>query len=282
MTSHLRVRTVTDAYWRVTFDHPPINTITLDTIRDLRCFVDTAETDPEVRVIVFDSANPDFFLAHYGVGEQPEDPTPIPDGPTGLDPFLDVYTRISRLPAATIVELSGAARGAGSEFVLACDMRFASAEHATLGQFEVGSGLPPGGGALTRLPQLIGRGRALEVLLSADDLDAELAERYGYINRAIRAAELGHFVDDLARRIASFDKTGLAQAKAFVDQVTLPRNDTFAPQLDAFRAGIARPEVQARVAKLLQMGFNQASDLEHHLGRDIVLTGAPTDTGAPS
>jgi enoyl-CoA hydratase/carnithine racemase len=204
VSSHISISKVTPAYWRVTFDHPPINTITLDTIRDLSGLVDTVETDPEVRVVVFDSANPDFFLAHYGVGEQPEDPTPIAEGPTGLDPFLDVYTRISRLPAATIVQLRGAARGAGSEFILACDMRFASAEHATLGQFEVGSGLTPGGGALTRLPHLLGRGRALEVILGADDLDAAAAEAYGYINRALPDDRLDQFVDRLARRISSF------------------------------------------------------------------------------
>lgn len=273
-SSHITISQVTAAYWRVTFDHPPINTITLDTIRDLRGVVEDAEADPQLNVIVFDSANPDFFLAHYGVGEQPDDPTPVPPGPGGLDPLLDVYTRISRLPAATIVQLRGAARGAGSEFVLACDMRFASTTRSTLGQFEVGSGLPPGGGALTRLPNLLGRGRALEVILGADDLDAATAEAYGYINRALPDHHLDQFVDRLARRIASFEKAAIVEAKQFVDTATLPPDGEFAPQLEAFRAAMGRSEVQARVGRLLALGFNRDSDLERNLGRDVVRSAA--------
>lgn len=275
MPSHINLTKLSPAYWHVTFDHPPINTITLDTIRDLRTLVEEAETDAQVTVIVFDSANPDFFLAHYGVGEPPDDPAPIPSGPGGLDPLLDVYTRLSRLPAATIVKVRGAARGAGSEFILACDMRFASTTQTTLGQFEVGSGLPPGGGALTRLPHLLGRGRALEVILGADDLDAQTAEAYGYINRALPDDQLDDFVDRLARRIASFDKAAIVEAKQTIDTATLPPDNDFAPQLDAFRAAMSRPQVQARVARLIAMGFNQNIDLEKHLGRDIILTGVP-------
>jgi enoyl-CoA hydratase/carnithine racemase len=154
-------------------------------------------------------------------------------GPTGLPILLDTFVRISKSPVAMIAKIRGSVRGACSEFVLACDMRFTSRENTRLGQPEVGVGLHPGGGGTERLPLLMGRGRALEVILSASDFDGETAERYGYVNRALPDAELDAFVDTLARRISSFDKRSIAAAKRLVNEISLPPAERF---LDAFNA----------------------------------------------
>jgi enoyl-CoA hydratase/carnithine racemase len=151
----------TPAYWRATFDHPPINLIDPDTIRELDALISRIETDASVRVVVFDSANPDFFIAHYDMFVDKAVTMSMPPGRTGMHPWLDVLARLSRVPAATIACIAGRARGAGSEFALACDMRFASRERAILGQFEVGIGAVPGGNPMARLSRLAGRGRAL-------------------------------------------------------------------------------------------------------------------------
>jgi enoyl-CoA hydratase/carnithine racemase len=161
----------------------------------------------------------------------------------------------------------------GSELALASDMRFASREKAILSQWEVGAGLVPGGGPMARLPRLIGRGRALEVLLSANDIDGELAERYGYVNRALPDAELDAFVDALASRIASFDKRALAETKRLVDLNSLPPDAEIAPEWDAFLAALGRPEAQARIQMLFERGFHQPGDVETRLGHHVGLLG---------
>ena len=170
-------------YCRVTFDHPPINTITATTVTELAELVELIETDPDLNVVVFDSANADFYLAHYDTEHDPARTAALGIGPTGMHAWLDLLVRLSRAPVVSIASIRGRARGAGSEFVLACDLRFASRENTVLGQFEVGSGVVPGGGPMARLPRLVGRGRALEILLVADDLDGPRAEQYGYVNR---------------------------------------------------------------------------------------------------
>jgi enoyl-CoA hydratase/carnithine racemase len=177
--SHLAVERVTPQFWRVTFDHGPINTITADTVAELSRLVDAIEQDDDLTVVVFTSRNPEFFLAHYDTQGDPAKTVSMPPGPTGMHPWLDLTARLSRAPVVSIASLRGRARGAGSEFALACDIRLAG-DKAILAQFEVGTGVVPGGGPMARLPRLIGRGRALEVLLVADDIDAALAERYGY------------------------------------------------------------------------------------------------------
>jgi enoyl-CoA hydratase/carnithine racemase len=178
------------AYWRVTFDHPPINTITAKTIVELSQLVDLIERDSQLNVVVFDSANPDFFLAHYDIEKDPAKTAALPSGPTGLPGWLDVTVRLSRAPVVSIASIRGRARGAGSEFILACDLRFASRENSVSGQFEVGAGFVPGGGPMARLSRLVGRGRALEILLVGDDFDGAPAEQYGYVNRTISDNEL--------------------------------------------------------------------------------------------
>ena len=170
-------------YWRVTFDHPPLNIFGPETIPQLNEIITALETDKDVRVVVFDSAVQGFFLTHYDFLAKPEDTTRMPPGPTGLQPMPDMLVRLSRAPVVSIA-IRGRATGVGSELALACDMRFASREKAILSHFEVGAGVLPGGGPMARLPRLIGRGRALEVLLGADDIPGDLAELYGYVNRS--------------------------------------------------------------------------------------------------
>ena len=152
-----------------------------------------------------------------------------------------MLVRLSRAPVVSIASIRGRATGVGSELALACDMRFASLERAILSQFEVGAGMVPGGGPMARLPRLIGRGRALEVLLGADDVPGDLAERYGYVNRALPDAELDAFVEALATRIASFDKQAIVETKNFVNVASLPPDAEIAPEWNACLASMERP-----------------------------------------
>src|SRR6202030_797573 len=197
-----------------------------------------------VKVVVFDSAVEGFFLTHYNFLAKPEDTINLPTGPTGLQPLPDMWVRLSRAPVLSIASIRGRATGVGSELALACDMRFASREKAILSQWEVGAGIVPGGGPMARLPRLIGRGRALEVLLGADDISGDLAERYGYVNRSFPDSELDGFVDALEMRIASFDKQAIAGTKRLVNVASLPADAEIAPEWDAFIAALGRPASQ--------------------------------------
>ena len=223
--SHLRIDRRSPGYCRVTFEHPPINTITATTVVELAELVGLIEQDPDLNVVVFDSANPDFYLAHCDVENDPGRTAALPVGPTGMNAWLDLLVRLSRAPVVSVASIRGRARGAGSEFVLACDLRFASRENTLLGQFEVATGPVPGGGPIARLSRLVGRGRALEILLVADDLDGPRAEQYGYVNRVIADGELDAEVEAIASRLARFDHDALARAKSYVDRVTLPDSD---------------------------------------------------------
>src|SRR4051812_40674254 len=218
----ITVTHVTPEYWRITFNNPPFNIFGPQTIPQLNDAVTQLETDPRVKVVVFDSAVPGFFLTHYNFVPPLTDTTSLPPGITGLPALPDIFVRLSRVPVVSIVSIRGRASGVGSELALASDMRFASREKARLSQFEVGAGFVPGGGPMARLPRLIGRGRALEILLSGNDIDGDLAERYGYVNRAFADVDLDRFVDSLARRIANFDKQTLADIKAQVNISSLP------------------------------------------------------------
>src|SRR5262249_30921607 len=228
-------------YWRVTFDNPPLNIFGPESIPQLEEVVTALETDDQVKVVVFNSAVEGFFITHYDFLAKLEDTTSLPPGPTGLQPLPDMLVRLSRAPVVSIASIRGRATGVGSELALACDMRFASRENAILSQWEVGAGLVPGGGPMARLPRLIGRGRALEVLLSADDIRGDLAELYGYVNRALPDAELDGFVDALAVRIASFDKQAIADTKRLVNAASLPSDADIAPEWEAFLASVQRP-----------------------------------------
>ena len=254
------------AYWRVTFDIPPLNIFGPETIPQLNEIVTALETDEQVIGVVFDSAIEGFFLTHYDFLAKLEDSTSLPPGPTGLQPLPDMLVRVSRAPVVSIAAIRGRATGVGSELALASDMRFASREKAILSQWEVGAGLVPGGGPMARLPRLIGRGRALEVLLGADDMSGDLAELYGYVNRALPDAELDAFVDALAGRIASFDKQAIAETKRLVDVASLPADAEIAPEWRAFIASVGRPASQARIKALMERGFHKEGDVENRLG----------------
>ena len=268
--THLSVDRCSPSYCRVTFDHPPINTITATTVAELAELVSLIEQDHDLNVIVFDSANPDFYLAHYDVENDPGKTAALGLGPTGMPAWLDLLARLSRAPVVSIAAIRGRARGAGSEFILACDLRFASLENTLLGQFEVGIGLVPGGNPMARLSRIVGRGRALEILLVADDLDGPRAEKYGYVNRAIADEQLDAEVDMVADRLARFDHEAIARTKSHVDRVTLPPDSELPPATADFRELFARPAQQAQWARLQELGLNTDSDLERSLGRRVL------------
>src|SRR5580765_8349171 len=181
--------------WTITFNNPPINMFVPATIVELGVLMTDLEADPSVKVVVFQSANPEFFVAHLDVAKAAE-------RPEVLDLWRDLVLRLASTPVVSIAKIRGRTRGIGNEFVLACDMRFASRHRAVFGNPEVGVGLVPGGGALEWLPRVVGRSRALEIVLSGDDFDAEIAARYGWVNRALDDDDLDSFVEALVRRLA--------------------------------------------------------------------------------
>lgn len=262
----IRIERISSAYWRVTFDIPPLNIFGPQNMAPLQAVVAALETDKDVRVVVFDSAIDGFFITHYDFLTAPEDTLSLPLGPTGLQQLPDALVRLSRAPVVSIAKIRGRATGVGSELALACDMRFGSREKAILSQWEVGAGLVPGGGPMARLPRLIGRGRALEVLLGADDINGEVAELYGYVNRALPDAELDDFVNGLVERIASFDKQAIAETKRLANLADLPPDSEIQPEWDAFMTSLARPGTQARLRALMDKGFHKPGDVENRLG----------------
>lgn len=265
----IRLVRLTDAYWRVTFSLPPLNIFGPANIPQLEAVISALETDEDVKVVVFDSAVEGFFLTHYDFLAKPEESAKFPPGPTGLQPLPDMLVRLSQAPVVSIALIRGRATGVGSELALASDMRFASREKAVLSQWEVGAALVPGGGPMARLPRLIGRGRALEVLLGADDINGELAELYGYVNRALPDSMLDKFVDTLARRLASFDKQAMAETKRLVNIASLPMNSEISPEWGAFVASLGRAAAQHRIRQLMERGFHRPGDVENRLGYHV-------------
>lgn len=264
--AQIRLTRPSSAYWRVTFDNPPLNVMGPQFVREFREVITAIETDKDLKVVVFDSAVEGFFLNHSDFLANLKDLTDMPQGPTGLEAWPDILVRLTRTAVVSIALIRGRATGNGSELALACDMSFASREKARLSQWEVGVGLVAGGGPMARLPGLIGRQRALEVLLGSDDVDGELAEAYGYVNRSLADRELDGFVDALARRIASFDKWSIANTKRLVNAGSLPADVEIAAGWDACMTSIARPAAQKNINALLGQGFHQPGDAEDHLG----------------
>ena len=213
----IRLSRRTPAYWRVTFDNPPLNVMGPETVRQFQRLIEQIESDANLKVVVFDSAVEGFFLNHSDFTARLEDLTSMPPGRSGLAPWPDFLARLTRAPVTSIALIRGRATGNGSEIALACDMAFASREKAIISQWEVGVGMVAGGGPMARLPQLIGRNRALEVLLGSDDIDGAQAEAYGYVNRALPDAELDAYVDALATRISGFDKWAIGETKRLVN-----------------------------------------------------------------
>lgn len=259
------VSEVSSTYWRVTFDNGPVNLLDPDTIDQLGALIGRIENDPDLTVVVFRSDKPGYFMAHWDFTADNTRVAKMPPGPTGLNPYVDNFVRLSRVPVATISEIRGRTRGAGSEFVLATDIRFVS-EKAVLGHFEVAVGAVPGGGPMARLGRLAGRGRALEILLGGDDIPADLADHYGYVNRVIPDAEIEGFTDAFARRIAAFDKMAIAGIKKLVDVATLPSDDEFAAGLQAFFATAGRPENVPIAQLLFTHGLQQPDGIETNIG----------------
>src|SRR5258706_2355100 len=257
----LRVMEETPAYWRIIFDYPPFNVADGTMFQALQDLLARINVDPSLRVVVFESANHDFYLSHFDLtGKLGNVMTAV--GPSGLPVLADTFVRITRSPVVSIAKIRGCVRGACSEFVLACDMRFASRETTRLGQPEVGVGLHPGGGGTERLPHLVGRGRALEIILGANDFDGETAERYGYVNRALPDTELDVFVDTLARRIASFDRRALSAAKNLVNQVSLPSADRLLDAFTSFMAALTWPAAQHRIQAVVERGLQRDANFE--------------------
>ena len=269
-TKHEQIRVTrrSPAYWRVTIDNPPLNVMGPEMVKQFREVMDALEADEQVRVVVFDSAVEDYFLNHSDFTTKMEDLTSIPQGPTGLEAWPDFLVRLTHLPVASIALIRGRATGNGSEITLACDMSFASREKTIISQWEVGVGMVAGGGPMARLPQLIGRNRAMEVLLSSEDIRGEQAEAYGYVNRALPDAGLDAFVDALASRIAGFDKWAIANTKRLVN-TSLPPDVELGAGWDACIASLGRPAAQANINALLARGFHKPGDVEDRLGYHI-------------
>src|SRR6202041_1889546 len=253
------------ACWQVTFNNPPLNLMGPEFLVEFDKIITAIETDEHLRVVVFDSAVDGFFLNHSDFTVKLEELTSLPQGPTGLEAWPDILVRITRAPVVSIAKIQGRATGNGSEITLACDMAFISRERGLLSQWEVGVGMVAGGGPMARLPRLIGRNRALEVLLSSEDIRADQAEAYGYVNRSLPDSDLDAFVETLATRIAGFDKWAIAQTKRLVD-TSLPPDVELGAGWDACIASLGRPAAQEGIKQLMARGFHKPGDVENRLG----------------
>lgn len=244
---------------------PPMNLLGPELVRDMVSLIQRAEADDTVKVLVWGSADPDYFISHVDltrISEYRAEASKL----TGEPSIALLFRYLSASPLVSIAQIEGRVRAAGSEFVLACDMRFAARESAIFGQFEPALGVIPGGDASQHLTRLMGRARALEVMLSAEDYDADLAERYGWINRALPAEALGHFVRSLAHRIASFPAAGQAVVKDRVNAIALAPVEDFRGDSDLFGEGVRSPEVQRQIGAALKHGL-QTRDAEMALAR---------------
>jgi enoyl-CoA hydratase/carnithine racemase len=264
--SQVRLTRLSPAYWRIIFDNPPLNVMGPQFVREFREIIGTVEADERVKVLVFESAVEGFFLNHSDFHADMKDLTDMPQGPTGLEAWPDALVRLTRAPVVSIALIRGRATGNGSEIALASDMSFVSREKALLSQWEVGVGLVAGGGPMARLPRQMGRQKALEVLLSSNDIGGDLAEAYGYVNKSLPDGELDGFVEALARRIATFDKWAIANTKRLVNAACLPADVEIAAGWDACMASINRPAAQGKIKALFERGFHRPGDAENRLG----------------
>jgi enoyl-CoA hydratase/carnithine racemase len=263
--AQIRLTRRTPTYWRVTFNNGPLNVMGPQMVREFHTLIDEIEADKEVRVVVFDSAVDGFFLNHSDFKGSLEEMTSLPPGPTGLPQWPDFLVRLTRAPVVSIALIRGRATGNGSEILLACDMSFVSKEKTVISQWEVGVGMVAGGGPMARLPNLIGRNRAMEVLMSSEDIRGEQAEAYGYVNRALPDAELDAYVDALATRISRFDKWAISQTKRLVN-TSLPPDVELGAGWEACIASLGRPAAQNGIKALTDQGFQSPGDVENRLG----------------
>jgi enoyl-CoA hydratase/carnithine racemase len=251
----------------VVIDAPPMNLIGPELVRDLVRLLGALESGEDVRVIVLESADPEYFVPHVDLTKVAEYTAEAAKAGGPEDASLGMlWHKLSELPVVSIAKLRGRARGAGSELALACDMRFAARENAVLGQIEVGVGTTPGAGGVQHLGRLLGRGRAMEAILGADDFDADQAERYGWINRALPDAHLDAFVARLARRIASFPVEAVRSAKRALNDLTLPGADAIRADARRFRQLVVSNTAEDRTAALFSQGLQTRGSLELDLG----------------
>ena len=267
-SNRLTVEEVTRGYWRVVIDNPPINLYDPEMFAELRVLMDRIDADDELKIVVFESANPDYFVAHYDL----ERGEVVPDqrGAAEFSAWPAFVTRLAQSRVVSVAKIRGRARGHGSELALACDIRFASKETAVFAQVEVGVAVVPGGGATEWLSRLAGRSRALEIITGADDFDAETAEKYGWVNRAVPDAELDAFVDNYARRVASFDKDALELAKKLVNaRAGIPSEADRWASNQSFIGTTSWPQTQQRIDELMSRGLQTEGDFELRLGHHI-------------
>ncbi|MET9232397.1 enoyl-CoA hydratase/isomerase family protein [Lentzea sp. NPDC003310] len=251
--------------WRIGFDSPPVNLVTPELVADLQAALDKVEADPDVKVVVFESANDHFWLNHFDLARVADFPVTTDGGPM----WTDIVLRLTELPVVSVAKIRGRARGGGNEFLLACDLRYASEERALLGQIEVGTGILPGGGGTERLPRMIGRDRALEAVLTCNDYPAAVAARYGWVTEALPDAELDEHVDSLTARIATFDKPVLAGAKAQINRATLPPAEDVRAAYGEFVESMGQPWFRHRLDLLRRAHSRHGADLELSLGKHI-------------
>jgi enoyl-CoA hydratase/carnithine racemase len=264
--AQVRVNRLSPVYWRVIMNNPPLNLMGPEFVLQFREIMAAIESDEQLKVVVFESAVDGFFLNHSDFNVKLEELTGIPQGPTGLESWPDILVRLQRVPVVSIALIRGRATGNGSELTLACDMSFASREKTRLSQWEVGVGMVAGGGPMARLPRLIGRNRAMEVLMGSDDVGGDLAQAYGYVNRSLPDAELDAFVEALATRIASFDKWAISNTKRLVNAASLTPEVEMAAGWEACIASVTRPTTQARLRAFRELGFHKPGDAEDRLG----------------
>ena len=253
---------------KIKFANPPVNLIIPETVSRLHEVVKELSEDAHVQVVIFTSSVSDYFFNHFDLTRIAD----FPNLPTGLEGsampvWTDLVLRLSKAAFISIASIRGRTRGGGNELTLACDLRYASREKAFFGQPEVGTGVVPGGGGSERLPRFVGRDRALEAILSSDDYDADLAERYGWVTRSIADAELDHFVDAMAARLASFDKEALAAAKAQINRATLPPDADLHAAYAEFVASLSFPGFSTQSVSLVKLLTNLGiHDIEKRLG----------------
>jgi enoyl-CoA hydratase/carnithine racemase len=273
----IHIKKNTAAYWQVTLDNPPINLFDQEMSDELQALVADLENDDEVKVVVFDSADPEYFMSHVDLiktGEFDLEPKA-----TGLASFPDFLRRLEQAPFVTIGVLRGRARGVGSEFLLGLDLRFAGREKAILSQIEVGCGVIPGAGGLERLCKLVGRAKALEIILGADDFDADTAAAFGWVNRSIPDAELDTFVERLVARLSNFERKTIALAKQTINERAglVAVEDLNATEKKFFET-LTWSETQEQVKSLFERGLQQRGDLELRLGELIGTSSGKTTT----
>ena len=265
--STIRLARTTPHTARITFANPPVNLVIPETVVTLREIVRGLDSDPDIKVVVFSSEVPDFFINHYDGAAAGDLPEHEDDHPV----WTDMVLRLSKAPYVSIAAIRGRTRGAGNELALACDLRYASREKAIFGQPEVGIGIVPGGGGTERLPRSVGRDRALEAILSSADYDADLAERWGWVTRALPDAELDAFVDATVARLASFDRQALATAKAMVNRATLPPDADLVTAYGEFADSLTHAGFLARAAALGALVADKGLAVEYELGKYLGL-----------